>query len=247
MYQSASSGKVYAFATSERGEMEQYEVRTSGDSVTGTKVRSFSVGSDTEGCVADDQLGHLYVNEERRGVWKYGAEPSTGSTRTQIDSVGSGNLRADVEGAAIYAEANGTGYLIVSSQGDSTFAVYERSGDNAYLGSFEVGGNGDAVSHTDGIDVTSAAVGPDYPLGLLVVHDASNPGAPTSNYKLVGWDQVAAALALSGGARELVEPTPEPTPTEPADPPIDGAAPDLPEETETEVSTKVLRTSSDEG
>ena len=26
-----------------------------------------------EGCVADDILGHLYIGEEDRGIWKYAA------------------------------------------------------------------------------------------------------------------------------------------------------------------------------
>jgi 3-phytase len=238
MYRSPA-GDVYAFATSERGEVEQYRLEASRGSVTGTRARTFNVGSDSEGCVADDELGSLYVNEEKGNVWKYGAAPSAGSERTEVDSAGSGRLRADVEGATIYDAGTGTGYLIVSSQGSSSFAVYDRAADNAYIGSFEVAGDGDGVSETDGIDVTSTPLGSEYPQGLLVVHDSSNSGASASNYKFVGWHEIVAALALSGDPGGVADPVPDPV-TSPAMP-VDEVDGTLPEVDETEVSTNVLR------
>ena len=53
-----------------------------------TKVRSFNVGSQSEACVADDDLGVLYVGEEDVAIWKYGAEPTADTTRTAVDHVG---------------------------------------------------------------------------------------------------------------------------------------------------------------
>jgi 3-phytase len=216
LYRSAESGKLYAFATDRRSGVEQYEITGSADSISGKLVRTLDTQSTTEGCVADDELGHLYLGEERRGVWKYGAEPHDGQAHTAMDSVGSGRLEADVEGIAIYATGRGGGYVIVSSQGSSSFAVYERGGDNAYVGSFEVAGpDGDDVTETDGIDVTSAALGPEFSSGLLVVHDASNDAA-TSNFKFVSWDLVAQGLGVQ--ERTLV---PGPGPSEPQ--PVGGA------------------------
>jgi 3-phytase len=208
MYMSAS-GAFYAFANSEQGEVEQFEITAEGDSVTGTNVRTFDVGGGTEGCVADDETGALYIGEEQGGIWRYGADPDAGDARVQVDDTSSGHLTPDVEGLALFQSDAGAGYLVASSQGDSTFAVYDRAGDNAYLGSFSIGGaNGDAVTETDGIDATSVPLGSDFPGGLLVVHDASNEG--TSNFKYVAWDQVIAAL---GVAEPIVpvEPLPEPT------------------------------------
>ncbi|MFN2488658.1 MAG: phytase [Actinomycetota bacterium] len=231
MYRSPS-GRLYAFATSEQGEVEQFEITADGSSVSGTKVRSFDVGASTEGCAADDGTGALYLSEEQVGLWRYGAEPGDGAARTQVDAVGSDHLSADVEGVTIYLGAAGAGYVIVSSQGDNTFPVYDRA-SNAYLGSFEIdGADGDAVTQTDGIDVTSAAVGPAYPQGLLVVHDATDEGA-TSNFKLVSWDQIVAALDLGAVG---VAPPPPVDPVLPAEP-VDPA---LPEPEEATVSTKVL-------
>ena len=47
--------------------------------VRASEVRDVQVGSQAEGCVADDELGHLYVGEEDSGLWKYSADPRGGS------------------------------------------------------------------------------------------------------------------------------------------------------------------------
>ena len=193
LYRSPHSGKVYAFVTQAGGgHLEQYELFDAGGRVDATKVRALDIGSQSEGCVADDQLGQLYVGEEDVGIWKYDAEPSGASTRSQVDRVGSGHLVADVEGLTLAYGANESGYLLASSQGDSTIAVYARTGDNAFVTRFSIAGSGtiDAVSDTDGIDVTSAGVGPGFDHGLLVAHDAANSDADTSNLKYIPLDQI---------------------------------------------------------
>jgi 3-phytase len=76
MYHSRITGKYHVFVTSRAGAVEQGEVfATDVGQVTGRHVRSFSVGSKAEGCVADDALAQVYISEEAVGIWKYGAEP----------------------------------------------------------------------------------------------------------------------------------------------------------------------------
>jgi myo-inositol-hexaphosphate 3-phosphohydrolase len=193
MYRSSSSGKLYAFVSqADGGQLEQYELFEVGSRVDARKVRSFDIGRQTEGCVADDELGRLYVAEEDIGIWKYGAEPTAGATRIQVDRAGV-HVVADVEGLTLTYGAKGTGYLMASSQGDSTIAVYERAGDNAFVKRFRITGNGaiDAVSGTDGIDATSANAGPRFEHGVLVAHDATNSGGPNSNLKYVPLEQIS--------------------------------------------------------
>lgn len=204
--------KLYAFVTDNAGgDIEQYELNGSGGTVTANKVRSFNIGSLTEGCVADDELGYLYVGEEDVGIWKYSAKPDGGTSRTSVDQAGSGNLTADVEGMSIAYGPNGTGYLIVSSQGDSTIAVYERQGNNTFVKSVTVTSNGDidAVSETDGLDVTAANLGGQFAHGLLVVHDESNSGGDASNLKFVPLEEVVTIDTATPTATV----TPEPSPT----------------------------------
>jgi 3-phytase len=206
MYRSPASGKYYYFGNSEQGAVEQWELfATSAGKVDATKVREFDVGSQTEGCVADDQLGHLYIGEESKGIWKYGAEPTAGETRTQVDKTGSGgHLAADVEGLAIYDAGAGRGYLIASSQGDNTYVIYRREAANAYVATFEIvaAGRIDAVSQTDGIAVTSANLGPAFPQGLFIAQDGENDNC-NQNFKFVPWLSIAAAIGQApAGARQ---------------------------------------------
>ena len=159
------------------------------------------VGSQAEGCVADDELGWLYVGEEDTGIWKYSAEPGAGNTRTAVDTTEGGNLTADVEGMSLWLGPEGKGFLIVSNQGEDNYAVYRREGENAYVGKFHVVANEDlgidGASETDGLDVTSAALGGAFGQGLLVVQDGRNlTPNERQNFKLVPWSQIAAALGL---------------------------------------------------
>jgi 3-phytase len=193
MYRSPSTGKFYYFVNSRLGEVEQWELFDNGaGKVDAVRVRSFSVGSSTEGCVADDKLGHFYIGEEGVGIWKYGAEPDAGTERTLVDSTGSaGHLVADVEGLTISYSANGTGYLIASSQGNSSFVVYKREGSNDYVKTFKIEpGNGiDGVEDTDGIDVTTMDLGPDFPSGVFVAQDGKND-IGYQNFKLVPYQRI---------------------------------------------------------
>jgi 3-phytase len=199
MYRSQASGRFYVFVTGRNlvgdldGYVEQWELSDNGSGqIDAEKVRSFGVGSLSEGCVADDEMGHLYLAEEEVGIWKYPAEPNEELDRLLVDAAGpEGPLVADVEGLAIAYGPNGTGYLLASSQGNSSYTVYRREGSNAYLQTFTVGDGGDTdgTTDTDGIDVSTASLGSSFPSGLFVAQDGTNttPSGTTENqnYKLV--------------------------------------------------------------
>jgi 3-phytase len=109
-------------------------------------------------------------------------------------------LHADVEGMAIYHGAQRS-YLIVSSQGDSSYVVLDAQAPHAVRGRFRVGFNVtagiDGTADTDGLDVTSANLGGPFARGMLVIQDGYKrlPDGP-QNFKYVGWDDVAGALGL---------------------------------------------------
>lgn len=201
MYRSAKSGETFVFVNDneDSGTMKQWKLVAAGDKLRAEPVRSFTVGSLSEGCVADDATGALYVSEEDVAVWRYSAEPDGGTGRRQVGKVGPGGLTDDAEGIGLWAGPNGTGYLVLSNQGADNYAVFRREGDNAFVGFFSIVANDalgiDGVSETDGLDVTSAPLGPQFPHGLLVVQDGRNigPNEP-QNFKYVSWDAVARAL-----------------------------------------------------
>jgi 3-phytase len=194
MYRSPVNSRYYAFATMRDGEVEQWRLfATRRGQVDARRVRSFSVnsGSETEGCVADDRLRRFYVSDEDTGIWRYGAEPGSGTARVRVDRTGRGRLAADVEGLALYRAGGSRGYLIASSQGDSTFALYRRAAGNRYLGSFRVvAGRVDGTDITDGIEAVGARLGARFPRGVFVAQDNTNDGG-NQNFKLVPWQRVA--------------------------------------------------------
>ncbi|MBT2522429.1 phytase, partial [Arthrobacter sp. ISL-28] len=204
MYHSPVSGKYYAFVHDfNTNVITQFELDGSNGSVRGTAVRSFDNGDSSEGISADDELQRVYVSEEEVGVWRYGAEPGDGSTRTLVDRTVAtgGRIVENVKNSAIYYGRQGTGYLIVSSQGGSNFVIYNR-GDNAFVGSFKIidGGGVDGVNGQDGIDVTNFPLGPSYPAGLFTSQDhnntnAGNGNSGNQNHKLVSWQRIADAFS----------------------------------------------------
>jgi 3-phytase len=194
MYKSSKTGKLYYIVTSKQGVVEQYELFDTEKGVSAKRVRQIKVGSQLEGCVADDELGYLYVGEEDVGIWKYSAEPDAEAERKEVDRVRlGGSLVADVEGLTIAYGSDGKGYLIASSQGNSTFAIYRREGDNTYVKSFRiVAGNIDQVTETDGIHVSTSNLGSQFPNGVFIAQDGADDKGK-QNFKLVPWQLIVAA------------------------------------------------------
>ena len=196
LYHSAVSGEYYAFVNDKSGDVQQWRLFDNGDgTINGMMERTFDVGSQPEGMVADDELGYLYIGEEDVAVWKYGAEPGDDSSRVQVDSIGV-NLVADIEGLTIYYTNDGNGYFIASSQGDNSFSVYDRI-TNDFIMNFELVPNTelgiDDLYDTDGIDVISTNLGPAFPNGVFVAQDGNN-SLYNQNFKLVPWERIAGSV-----------------------------------------------------
>ena len=200
MYHSAKTGDYFVIANdSVDGKYRQWRVVDRDGKAAIELVREIAVGSQAEGCVADDELGQLYIAEEDVALWVYSAEPDGGDQRTQIDKTEGGNLTADIEGLSIYVGAGGKGYVIASNQGEDDYAVYRREAPHEYVGKFHVVANEtlgiDGSSETDGLDVVSAPLNSDYPMGLLVVQDGRNlMPSQRQNFKYVSWQDVLESL-----------------------------------------------------
>lgn len=192
---SAADGALYAFTASAGGVVLQYQLDVSASSVTAAQRRRFDVGTSTEGCAVDDDLARFYVSEENMGaVWRYDASPTGGTARVLVDSRAvSGRYSDDTEGIAIAGPL-----LMVSSQGDSWFEVYDRT-SNGYLGRVSVtnGSAADGCSGTDGIEAYAGGLGSRFPDGLFVCQDYKNtaPGtAGRQDFKLVDFGGLQAAF-----------------------------------------------------
>jgi 3-phytase len=153
-----------------------------------------------EGCVVDDKNARLFIGEEKRGVWLTNADAAQPSPLKIIAQVGE-RLHADVEGLALYHGKQET-YLVVSSQGDNSYVIYDAQAPFRYRGKFRIGFNTargiDGSSETDGLEVSSANFGVPYENGILIVQDGHKhlpDGA--QNFKYIDWKQIAQALRLT--------------------------------------------------
>ncbi|MFJ8649995.1 phytase [Streptomyces sp. NPDC093546] len=157
-----------------------------------------------EGMVVDPANGVLYAGQEDVGIWRLRADLT--STPQLVDRVreygvpavydeqsdecvagadpgfGGSRLSADVEGLTLLTEPDGDGHLLASSQGDDTFALYDRevADANEYEGGFRVTAASaalDGSEECDGAAVLNAPLGTRYPRGLLVVQDGHDTPA----------------------------------------------------------------------
>lgn len=196
-------GDFFVFMGDKTGQVGQWQLTAASGKIQAQQVRRLHFDSQTEGCSVDDAADVLYVGEEGKGIWRLSAAADAdASERTLIDHTGAGgHLVADVEGVDLYRGADGSGYLVASSQGDNRYAVYTRAAPNRYLGSFRISdanGGPDGVSDTDGLALAATLRTDAYPAGLLVVQDGHNsdPEA-TQDFKLVSWANIAKVLKLS--------------------------------------------------
>ncbi|MBB2902989.1 3-phytase [Kineococcus radiotolerans] len=201
-------------------------------------------GPQAEGVVHDAVGGAWFVAQEDVGIWRITVDGDRAASRQLVDTVrGFGvpatydedtetcrvtgadpgvsgtHLSADVEGLTLLRGGDGAGYLLASSQGDSTFAAYAlEPGPDApprYVGGFSVvdgapaaeGGPAvDGVQHSDGATLTTADLGPAFPHGVFVSHDGEATPTATgedgsdrvaTNFKLVPLERITAPLGLT--------------------------------------------------
>jgi 3-phytase len=201
LYQNRDDNKLYLFVTSKQGIIEQYEISDNGNSmVIAELIRTLKLdhGPDNvvEACVADDDLGYLYVAQENMcNIWRYNAKPDADQNHILINNakISEGD---NVEGLAIYPTSKTDGYLIASIQKSWKYKVYTRKYPNKLIGTFELQtaeGNGIIESH-DCIEVTGVGLGNLFPNGLFVTQNANNPDG--FHYQMVRWDLIKNSLGL---------------------------------------------------
>ncbi|MCL3782611.1 phytase [Prolixibacteraceae bacterium JC049] len=187
------TNSFYAILNSKAGEVEQW-LLVAGEkgNIEAELVRSLKINSKTEGVLAHDTSGQLFIGEEEGGIWLTEINHRSVAEPTLLkESVPGKNkmIRADIEGLTFYKN-----YLIASSQGNYSYAVFQLMSPHKYITSFRiVDGVFDGVEETDGIDATSANLGKDFPNGIFVVQDGfnfDNKKQKRQNFKLVNWDRI---------------------------------------------------------
>lgn len=211
LYQDADT--LYVFANEKSGRIAQYRVdwQVNGPSIK--LVRDIHTPSQVEGCVADETQHALFIGEEDQGIWRFNAK-ANGGTQGELIIKAEGDLVPDVEGISLYQGATLHGkkqdLLVVSSQGDNSYLLYQAQPPYAQLGKFRIGvnlngmENGretsiDGSSETDGLAVTHLSVGKGaWQQGMLVVQDGHNH-LPDNNqsFKWLPWHSIVEKLSLN--------------------------------------------------
>ncbi|MGH8246596.1 MAG: phytase, partial [Gammaproteobacteria bacterium] len=180
LYRRPRDGAIFAVVGRKTGPRAGYlwqyrlENEASGK-VKATKVRefgSFSGVGEIEAIAVDDALGYVYYADEGDGIHKWQADPDHPAAHRELAHFGRRGFKADREGIAIYGRPDGTGYVICTDQlpGNSEYRLFRREGkpgkphDHSELVAVIRAG----ADSTDGIEATSAALGPRFPNGLLV-------------------------------------------------------------------------------
>jgi len=157
----------------------------------------------SEGCVYDDENQTLFISEEQdRGILRaYSLNKNLDFSNPIIIDKRLGNIVGDPEGIALFKTSDKGGYIILSSQGNSKFNVYNRKSPYSYVTSFSVSGNDsiDAVTDTDGIDISTVSINSNFPKGIVVVQDGFNEGyqvEKTQNFKFISAKEVLKAINI---------------------------------------------------
>lgn len=195
LYRRPTDGAMFVIESTKSentANLHQYRLQDDGTGkVKGTYVRAFgnnSIESIVEGLVADDELGYVYAADEHRAVRKYYADPDLHHNEQIVAFATDDGITGDREGLALYKLTDGTGYLLLSSQGDNTLKVYRREGDagNPHKHGLVTTIKTKGSIETDGLEVTSQSAPPNFSQGLLVKHNS-----PGRNFIFYGWEDVA--------------------------------------------------------
>jgi 3-phytase len=197
LYRRPRDGAVFAIVGRKEGPREgylwQYRLQDDGTGkVRATKVREFgrfSGAGEIEAIAVDDALGFVYYADEGLGIHKWHADPDHPEAGRELAVFGRDGFAGDREGIGIYARLDGTGFLVCADQieGSSEFHFYRRQGalgrphDHSTLLKVVRGG----ADSTDGIEVTSTSLGPQFPRGLVVAMNSSG-----RNFFLYRWEEL---------------------------------------------------------
>lgn len=171
-----NTNRHYIFINGKNGLMQQFELITKSDEITLDLVREIQFDSQTEGMVTHQKMGTVYIGEEAKGIWMIDIDPNIPSKLFVAGSdISNPNIKYDIEGLTIFSTED-SDYLLASSQGNFSYAVFDISSSNKYLGSFKILGTSsiDGVEETDGIDILTDSLNTSFPNGILVVQDGFN-------------------------------------------------------------------------
>jgi len=206
LYRRPRDGAIFAIVAPKTGPREgylwQYRLTDAGDGgIAVTFVRRFGTFSastvrpenEIEAVAVDDSAGYIYYADEGDGVHKWHADPDHADAGRELAHFARTGFRGDREGIGIYARPDGSGYIVCTDQldGNSEYHFYPREGapGNPHDHSKEIAVIRGGADATDGLEISSAVLGPSLPQGLMIAMN-SKP----QNFLVFKWEDVAGAL-----------------------------------------------------
>jgi 3-phytase len=198
LYRRPKDGVIFAIVGRKEGPQDgyfwQYQLQDDRTGkVTARKVREFGRFSGTgeiEAIAVDDELGYVYYADEGDGIHKWHADPEHPDAARELAHFGKDGFQADREGIAIYVLSGGNGYIVCTDQlaGNSEYRIYRREGepgnphDHSRILKVFRGG----ADSTDGIEISSLALGPRFPSGLMAAMNSRG-----RNFLVFSWEDIA--------------------------------------------------------
>lgn len=210
LFRDPEDGRVYAFATqADKAAVVQVELQPGPAGIGWEVVRRFELSAGrpvqhAEGLVVDPISRTLFMGQEEVGVYRFDlAQPVPVDKRVVLSGkdllvrVGDYGIQADIEGLALADPGDGSGYLLMSSQGNNQFFAFEREGLKP-VSVFKIVDTGrenlDGSEECDGIEVNLELSDERFPSGVLIVQDGFDQPTGKTNFKLVSWEDVRVQL-----------------------------------------------------
>jgi 3-phytase len=194
MYHNKINGNFYAIVNGKGGKIEQWHIKSSDNKIVANRVKTFGVTTQPEGMVVDDESGMLYLGVEQDGIYYANLNSDTLKLNLIAESKDhNSSIVYDIEGLSLFKYKKET-FLVASSQGNFTYAIFNTSKNCKYISSFSITENEiDGAEETDGLDITAFSCGKKYPGGILVAQDGFNSdnGKPVNqNFKIVSLSKI---------------------------------------------------------
>ena len=194
LYRRPSDGSVFAIVGRKKGPRKgylwQYRLFTDDKArVRGEKIREFGDSAGNIRAVAvDDEAGFVYYADADDSIRKWHADPDHPAAAKEVARFGIDGFRGSRAGIAIYAAANGEGYIVCTDQTGSAseFRIYDRKDPSKLLKVISGGGDTGAW-----LDVSNANLGKDFARGMMV---AMNGAA--RNYLVFRWADIVETAKL---------------------------------------------------
>jgi len=172
----------FVFINGKNGWMQQFIISYVDDIISLTLVREMKFDGQVEGMVAWNENNQFFVGEENKGIWQLSIDPNTMNKKFIISSNKENNpyIAYDIEGLAI-SRTNNHNWLIASSQGNFSYAIFDLNESAEYITSIKIteGVFCDGVEETDGLEIINI-----------------NKPDP-QNFKYVNWGNVISKIQQS--------------------------------------------------